>query len=367
MKIIHIIGSLRAGGAEHQLARIAIEQAKRNCDVLIILFDCFTTPLEVKCVDNKVKLINVGIRRDSIFRGVLKLFRELNKADQPRAIFQSWMYGADLLLSIWGLLRIFSKGNKANIFWNIRCTKFTGFTKFSLKRYIVALSCIPLSYIIPKKIVNCANAAKIEHEKWLYDKSKLVVIHNCFDEAKFSANKNKQCSKKFVLGFVGRNDPIKNFPAFVSIIGDLVTKDTMIEAHIAGRGYNPDEEVPLKLKKYFYFKGEISKMSDFYKSIDLLVVTSFSEGFPNVIVEAGLSGVDCISFDVGDASYILPNKNIIKNRSIETMLSEIKQYICTKSKISRLKNRERLVGKFNIKSTVDCYEKMYLDVIDKST
>jgi len=108
-------------------------------------------------------------------------------------------------------------------------------------------------------------------------------------------------------------------------------------------------------------------MSDFYKSIDLLVVTSFSEGFPNVIVEAGLSGVDCISFDVGDASYILPKKNIIKNRSIETMLSEIKQYICTKSKISRLKNRERLLGKFNIKSTVDCYEEMYLDVMDKST
>lgn len=367
MKIVHVIGSLRAGGAEHQLARVAIEQAKRNCEVLIILFDCFKTPLEAECIKNNVKLINVGIRKGSIFRGVLTLFHELNKADQPRAIFQSWMYGADLLLSVWGLLRIFIKGNKANIFWNIRCTKFSGFTEFSLKRYIVALSCIPLSYIIPKKIVSCANASKIEHEKWLYDQSKLIVIHNCFDEAKFSAKKSAGCPKKFVLGFVGRNDPIKNFPAFVSIIGDLVTEHAMIEAHIAGRGYKLEQEVSQKLRKYFDFKGEISEMSDFYKSIDLLVVTSFSEGFPNVIVEAGLSGVDCISFDVGDASYILPKKNIIKNRSIETMLSEIKQYICTKSKISRLKNRERLLGKFNIKSTVDCYEEMYLDVMDKST
>lgn len=366
MKIIHIIGSLRAGGAEHQLSRIAIEQANRNCDVRIILFDRFATPLEVECLENNVKLSSVGLRRGSIFRGVLELFRELNKADQPRAIFQSWMYGADLLLGIWGLLRIFSKGNKANIFWNIRCTKFTGFTKFSLKRYIVALSCIPLSYFIPRKIVNCAHAAKIEHEKWFYDKSKLVVIQNCFDEAKFSAKKSRQFSKNFVLGFVGRNDPIKNFPAFVSITSNLVTENIMVEAHIAGRGYNPGEEVPLNLKKYFDFKGEISTMSGFYEAIDLLVVTSFSEGFPNVIVEASLSGVDCISFDVGDASYILPEKNIIKNRCIETMFYEIKQHICTESKTTRLKIRERILGKFSIKSSVDSYEKIYREVQNKS-
>ena len=362
MKIIHIIGSLRAGGAEHQLSRIAIEQANRNCDVRIILFDRFATPLEVKCLENNVKLTTVRIRRGSIFRGVLELFCELNKVDQPRVIFQSWMYGADLLLSIWGLLRIFSKGNKANIFWNIRCTKFTGFTKFSLKRYIIALSCIPLSYIIPKKIINCANAAKIEHQKWMYDKTKMFVIHNCFDETAFYAEKTmKSPDQPFVIGFVGRNDPIKNFPAFVSIISDLVTEGKMVEAHIAGRGYNPSEEVPSKLNKYFNFEGEISKMSDFYKGLDLLVVTSFSEGFPNVIVEAGLSGVDCISFDVGDASYILPEKNIIKNRCFETMLSEVKQHICSRSKITRSKTRERLLGKFNIKSSVDRYEEMYLE------
>jgi glycosyltransferase involved in cell wall biosynthesis len=364
MKIIHIIGSLRAGGAEHQLSRIAIEQANRKCDVRIILFDSFSTPLEVECLENNVKVTSVGIRKGSIFRGILELFRELNKADQPSAIFQSWMYGADLFLSIWGLLRMFSKGNKANIFWNIRCTKFTGFTKFSLKRYIIALSCIPLSYIIPKKIINCANAAKIEHQKWMYDKTKMVVIHNCFDETAFYAEQTmKSPEQNFVIGFVGRNDPIKNFPAFVSIISDLVTEGAMVEAHIAGRGYNPDEEVPLKLRKYFNFKGEISKMSDFYKGLDLLVVTSFSEGFPNVIVEAGLSGVDCISFDVGDASSILSEKNIIKNRCIETMLSAVKQHICSSSKITRLKTRERLLGKFNIKSSVDSYEKIYLEAL----
>lgn len=368
MKIIHIIGSLRSGGAENQLSLIAIEQVRRNYDVRIIVFDFFGTPLEKKCIENNVKLVSVGIRKKSIYRGVMQLFRELNKVNESRVIFQSWMYGADFLLGNWGLMKLLREGKKANIFWNIRCTMFTGFTKFSLKRYIIALSCIPLSYIIPRKIVNCAFAAKTEHKKWLYSKSKLSVIHNGFDEAKFSTEeKVRTTSDSFILGFVGRNDPIKNFPIFVRIITVLLSKGIKLKAHIAGRGYNPTIEVPLKLKNYFDFKGEISKMSDFYKGIDLLVVTSLSEGFPNVIVEAGLSGVDCISFDVGDVSYILPKENIIKNNCVEAMLIRIENYILTNSKIKRLDIRERSLGKFHIKASVDNYENIYKEFISKNT
>jgi glycosyltransferase involved in cell wall biosynthesis len=365
MEIIHIIGSLGSGGAENQLARIAINQVNRNCGVTIILFDSTGTSLEHKCTTNGVKIINIGIRKGSILKGVSNLFSELNNFQEKNIIYQSWMYAADLFLGIWGLVNMLRMRKRANIFWNVRCTKFTGFSNFSLKRYIVAMSCIPLSYLVPRKIINCAYAAKNEHEKWMYDKSKMVVIHNCFNEAEFLINeKISSPDVPFIIGFVGRNDPIKNFPVFIDIITSLINRGLDIKVNVAGRGYNPQKELPSKLKQYFDFKGEINDMASFYNDIDLLVVTSLSEGFPNIIVEAGLAGVDCISFDVGDACYILPEENIIKNYSTNNMLLNIEKHIKLKPDTKKSKIRERNLGRFDIDSSVDSYEKIYLEAIN---
>ena len=51
--------------------------------------------------------------------------------------------------------------------------------------------------------------------------------------------------------------------------------------------------------------GEVSDMPAFYQSIDAFLLTSITEGFPNVLVEAMASGLPCITTDVGDAKYIV--------------------------------------------------------------
>lgn len=46
-------------------------------------------------------------------------------------------------------------------------------------------------------------------------------------------------------------------------------------------------------------------MPAFYQSLDAFLMTSITEGFPNVLVEAMASGLPCITTDVGDAKYIV--------------------------------------------------------------
>lgn len=366
MKIVHVIGSLRLGGAETQLANLSTEQARRGHQVTIVLFDKFDTSLERHCAAHGVELAAVGIKKGSILSGIYRLYRTLRKISDRNTIIQTWMYGADLFVSLCSIVNFFSAGSSFQIFWNVRSTKFTGFVDFSLKRYLIALPCIPLSYIVPRGIICCAHTALAEHASWGFDKSKLKVIHNCFDESKFFP-KTVHPIKPFTLGFVGRYDPVKNFPLFISMLDILLSNGYEIQAHVAGRGYSDTLLLQLgcrsEVKEVIEFKGQVDEMPDFYREIDLLLVTSFSEGFPNVICEAVLSGADCLSFDVGDVSEILPAENIIDDRSTDHMLEKIESRLADSDNTFRERLRTRVVEKFDIKSITDRYDRVYQSLV----
>lgn len=364
MKIVHVIGSLALGGAETQLAKLSTEQARRGHDVTIILFDKFNTSLEHYCAANGVELINSDLRKGKLVSGIHRLYCILRKNCDSNTVIQSWMYGADLFVSLCSIVMFLRSGRYFRIFWNVRCTKFTGFVDFSLKRYLIALPCIPLSYLIPEKIICCAHVAQVEHGSWGYDKSKMTVIHNGFDESQYSLKKCSYVDEFFVLGFVGRYDPVKNFPIFVALVDQLLCAGYKIKAYVAGRGYSNELLEKLVSRPSVIdaieLKGQVDSMTDFYHEVDLLIVTSFSEGFPNVICEAALSGVDCLSFDVGDVSAILPNDNIIKGRSTQVMLEKIEsRLVNTGMNLGAAQVRASMLGRFSIQSTVEKYEMVY--------
>ena len=52
-------------------------------------------------------------------------------------------------------------------------------------------------------------------------------------------------------------------------------------------------------------------MVTFYNKIDIFVLSSKTEGFPNVLAESAAQGCAVFSTDVGDAPYIINNDNHI--------------------------------------------------------
>ncbi|MCB0037801.1 MAG: glycosyltransferase, partial [Anaerolineales bacterium] len=67
----------------------------------------------------------------------------------------------------------------------------------------------------------------------------------------------------------------------------------------------------LGITKRVIWAGARADMPAVYNALDLLLSTSLSEGFPNVVGEAMACGIPCIVTDVGDAGYLVHNTEMV--------------------------------------------------------
>jgi glycosyltransferase involved in cell wall biosynthesis len=147
-------------------------------------------------------------------------------------------------------------------------------------------------------------------------------------------------------------------------------KNENIIFKIAGGGAsleNPEvkalfEQYQLDAEKV-HLLDQISDMPAFYQSIDVFLMTSITEGFPNVLVEAMASGLPCISTDVGDAKYIVQDLgSIVPPRNAKALADAILAYVQkTKAEKQSLKlaTRERVEQNFSIETVSRQYMRVW--------
>ncbi|PKK89652.1 MAG: group 1 glycosyl transferase [Candidatus Wallbacteria bacterium HGW-Wallbacteria-1] len=145
------------------------------------------------------------------------------------------------------------------------------------------------------------------------DPWKTSVIPNGIKLSRFPfQRKQGKTVGPFVIGFVGRVVPIKDVKTFIRACRIITDEfpDTLF------RVMGPcDEDTEyfeecrtmvsmLGLQENLEFTGPVN-VSREYPNLDLLVLTSVSEGMPLVILEAGCCGVASVASDVGACSELL--------------------------------------------------------------
>jgi glycosyltransferase involved in cell wall biosynthesis len=111
-----------------------------------------------------------------------------------------------------------------------------------------------------------------------------------------------------VVGFVGRKSPVKNVPRFLNVVRNLMPYVSDLHAVLVG--YQLDERARLELgadlpRERLHFLGPRQDVPALLADFDVLVLTSDSEGAPNVVLEAAGIGVPVVAADVGDVSRII--------------------------------------------------------------
>ena len=371
MRILHIISGLKRGGAETQLFRICkFDQDNDHIVVSLSNKEGYGDILEKLNVS--VYALNFSSGRINI-SGLIKLYR-IMKQLKPDVV-QTWMNHADLIGGI--IARI--AGIK-NIFWGVHQTILIKGKSKASTIMIVKLNAF-LSYLIPNKIIYCAEKSREVHELIGFKKSKGVVIQNGYDINIFHQNdslakdfrdKLKIPQDAFIIGHVASYDPLKGQDTLIKSLSSLLKRKIKFIAILVGTNLdhlNYDLVTSLKdngLSDNVYLLGIRDDILSIMNAIDLFLLSSISEAFPNVLNEAMLCGTPCLTTNVGDAALIVDKTGwIVEPRDSTGMADACVHALNEKEKNSEhWKNRKescrkRIIENFSFEKMINKYKEIW--------
>ena len=368
MRILHIINGLSNGGTEGVLYRLILEdKLNEHCVISLTDFGIYGQ----KLLDKGIKVEKFNFKKNLLTLKQLFLLYRFSRKFNPD-IIQTWMYHSDFIGGIVGKLI----GVKA-IFWGLRNSNLDKDKVPFSTRLIVKLNAI-LSDLIPTKIVSCSFLAKKIHEKLGYSEAITVVIPNGFDLNRFKPKDESRIKLRnelgidnntCLLGMIARWHKHKDHTNLFRAL-HLLNQTNIIDWKILILGHLIEEsnfELMAQIKEYKLMNNVIilqerEDIETVFSAIDIHILSSFGEAFPNVIAEAMSSGTPCISSDVGDASLIIGSTGWLVEPENHKLLKDalsisIAEYFNDKFSWNkrRLNCRKRIQTKYSINRMVNSY------------
>jgi glycosyltransferase involved in cell wall biosynthesis len=215
-----------------------------------------------------------------------------------------------------GLFLLFTKKLKSKIIVTLHGSDFN--TKSRFRKYI------------NRSVLRKANKIIVVNDFMLASLNKecAVKIPCGINTAFFQPSGNYRQSEEFIIGFPGSPTRIeKNYKLFCDIISELNKQN-------------------LKIKVCVFDKLTRAEVLDSLNSLDLLLLTSTSEGSPQIIKEAMSCNIPIISTQVGDVKHLLDgvkNSFVIDSFEVEPFIQPVK-FIHSLPKADRVSNgRDRII------------------------
>jgi len=183
---------------------------------------------------------------------------------------------------------------------------------------------------------------------------KTMVINNPFDIEYINLSLNNASNVSFsfkenvrYIISVGRIIPLKRNQDLLHAFYSLSKQDKNLELIFLGDGISRSHlnelSIKLNLRSKVHFIGKVSNPFYYLSRSDLFVLSSETEGFPNVLVEAMASGVPVISSDCksGPREILKDEKYglLYEVGDVNHLVSKIKYYLYESIDIQEIKNK----------------------------
>jgi glycosyltransferase involved in cell wall biosynthesis len=150
---------------------------------------------------------------------------------------------------------------------------------------------------------------------------RMRVIHNAVDPERFTdpdPTYREKLARFFrqpftrIVGAAGRLSPEKGFDVLIAAAARVVDADDTVGFLLFGEGPCKAELVKqinaAGLSRFFVMSGFRADLDRFIPFLDLLVLPSYTEGLPNVVLEAFASSVPVVATAVGGTPELVEDK-----------------------------------------------------------
>jgi len=291
VNIALISDALTVGGAERQILLSAVELGRLGHTVKLIIyhpyveFQDFIRRYNIDLVEIKSR----GLSRLSRIRALAKYLRE-NNFDVVHA-FKGCAPISGSLAAKWAGIE----------------SVFGGFRGIYNEGIVLRLAHNLADRLLTGWIVNSRAVADSMVTVLGIDRAKIFVVHNGISQDTFRSDLSKSAAKRRIglpedrltVTIIARLDPVKNHRLFLRIASMLLRRQSDIMFLIAGdgplRSDLEDQAKSLGIYDQVLFLGNRSDIPDVLAATDVSVLTSDSEGFPNVLIESMSVGVPVVS------------------------------------------------------------------------
>lgn len=219
--------------------------------------------------------------------------------------------------------------------------------------------------------------------RWLKDRvriptSKLAFIPNGVDSERFSPGRDFELRKElgidtdeFVVGAIGRLDPVKNHHGLIRAIRVLQENGHRIRLVIAGDGPLRHEIECLAqaslVRPKALLLGYRPDVERLYRIFDVFVLNSFAEGMSNTLLEAMASGLPIVCTAVGGNVEVFPNPQtgtLIEAGEDRALAKALHKYLTSthERKRNAASARHCAVENFSIRKMIEQYTRLYESV-----
>ena len=314
LRVAHVIGELGLGGAETLLYRLATYPLPGIEQHVISLGnpEWYSAMLAKGGVDVR----HLGMSPSVLaLRGIGGLRAALR--DVAPDVVQSWMYMSNMLSSL------AARRSGIPVVWGIHNSSFEGVGLASrLSAYAGGATAGQLAGFV----INCSQHSAQLHGKLGYSAAPSAVVANGYDPSAFRTDAESRATARqllgandgnFLVGSIARWHPHKDIPTLLRAIRIAAEEGVPLRCLLIGRGLGEgDEQLAGAIRsegcgELVLPLGPRSDIPTLARALDLHVLSSRSEAFPNAVAEAMLSGTPNVVTDAGDAAAIVGDEGWI--------------------------------------------------------
>jgi glycosyltransferase involved in cell wall biosynthesis len=373
LRVLHVVTGLGLGGAETVLSRVIAATPGITHEVICLGGQqWYSDVLEAR----GIRVHHLNMR--SVSPSGLMRIRRLIRESGPDVV-QCWMYRANLLGGLVGRL------SGVPTIWNIRCSSLD---RLGISPRLVAYAGGAVAPWASDFVINCSSRSSELHRRLGYGRAPGAVIPNGYDTAQFAPDESARKKLRdelgispdtLLVGSISRWDPQKDIPNLLAALRLAAGHGVAARCLLVGGGMDDrndklrDEILRSGCSDLVLALGRRADVNELGNAIDLHVLSSVTEGFPNVVAETMLSGTANVVTDVGDAAMIVGETGWVvpprdPHRLAQAIESAYNEWRSSPEQWNRRGKmaRERVVDNFSLDRMIEAYEDVWRRFAKKS-